>query len=122
LQAGPAGEWRVTGVVDMEVASAGDCGNDLLKLFLELAGTLPAQTRWWEAFFAGYGPGLNFALHKLRMAAAGHVNYTCLGPLAWPGSRAQILAHVLAAKEWAELLNTLRMMQVKNDQNSNTTN
>jgi aminoglycoside phosphotransferase (APT) family kinase protein len=46
---------EVTGVVDMEVASAGDPIEDLLKFSLELAPILPARTRWWQALFDGYG-------------------------------------------------------------------
>jgi aminoglycoside phosphotransferase len=64
----PAGDgWQVTGVVDLEVASAGDCGEDLLKLGIELAAVLAPATRWWEALFDGYGGEPSFALHRLRL-------------------------------------------------------
>jgi aminoglycoside phosphotransferase (APT) family kinase protein len=97
---------RVSGVVDMEVASAGDCGFDLMKFALEMAATFSPDTRWWEPFFAGYGGPPDFELLKLRLLAAGEDNYTCLGPDGWPGARQDILARLLAARDWRALFTT----------------
>ncbi len=93
------GTWQVTGVLDMEVSSAGDCGFDLVKFGLEMSALFAAQTRWWEPFFVGYGHEPAFTLHKLRMLAASHFSYT----YAWPGTRAEIMNHVLTAESWAQL-------------------
>lgn len=91
--------WQVTGVVDMEVSSAGDYGWDLVKFGIEMGARFPISTRWWEAFFEGYGQDVSFDLIKLRMLTAHHVNYSWILPL----SRAQLLTHLLRAKSWDEL-------------------
>jgi Ser/Thr protein kinase RdoA (MazF antagonist) len=96
--------WHVAGVVDMEVASAGDCGADWVKLMIEMAGSFPASMRWWEPLFEGYGSVPDLPLLKVRLLAAAHINYTCLGDRSWPGTRAQIMAHILAAGNWESLL------------------
>jgi aminoglycoside phosphotransferase len=103
--------WRVSGLVDMEVASAGDTGADWVKMVLELAGTFSSATAWWKSLFTGYGEELDFELLKLRLLAAGHINYTCLGERSWPGTRAQILAHVLEASSWGELFDTTHIVR-----------
>lgn len=92
-------DWKVTGVVDMEVASAGDCGADLLKFSIEMASVLPADTRWWEPLFEGYGATPSFSLMKLRMLAAGHDNYLSL----WNGTRSEISQHIIDAHSWEKL-------------------
>jgi aminoglycoside phosphotransferase len=61
--------WDVTGVVDMEVASAGDSGEDWLKLSIELASQFSPSTQWWKSLFAGYGVPPDFARLRLRMLA-----------------------------------------------------
>ncbi len=94
------GHWQVSGVVDMEVASAGDCGHDWLKLLIEMAVTLPAAARWWEPLFEGYGAEPALDLLRLRLVAAGHDNYAWV----WPGNREQILRHILSAATWHDLL------------------
>jgi aminoglycoside phosphotransferase len=98
-----AGGWAVTGVVDMEVASAGDAGADLLKLALELAARFPAQTHWWEPLFAGYGQEPDFAGFQLRLLGRDETEFRAHGPDAWPGSRAAVLRSILAARDWREL-------------------
>jgi len=92
-------KWQVTGVVDMEVSSGGDCGNDLLKFGLEMSALFPAATKWWEPFFEGYGREPNFELMRLRMLAIPHFGYS----YAWPGTREQILSHVLKSHGWQSL-------------------
>ncbi len=96
------GEWKVTGVVDMEVASAGDYGADFVKLGIELAGGFAKGSDWWTPLLAGYGREPAFGPMKLRFAASA---YDCdyLGPHNWPGSRASRLAHILDARDWRSL-------------------
>lgn len=91
--------WQVSGVVDMEVTSAGDSGNDLVKFAIEMASLLPAESRWWEPVFEGYGAEPSFNLIKLRMLAAHHGSYGWI----WPGSRQDIVQHILAAENWHQL-------------------
>lgn len=95
--------WQITGVVDMEVASSGDCTVDLLKLSLEMAALYPPTTRWWEPFFAGYGPAPDFDLFKLRLLGWAEENFTCYNPTAPSIPRSSRLAHLLAAQSWADL-------------------
>jgi Ser/Thr protein kinase RdoA (MazF antagonist) len=92
------GEWTVTGIIDMEVASAGDIGHDFLKFFIEMA-TLPAVWRWWEPFFRGYGDVRSVDEIKVRMLAAHPENYTWI----WPGTREAIFRHLLEAEHWTTL-------------------
>jgi aminoglycoside phosphotransferase (APT) family kinase protein len=101
--------WQVSGVVDMEVASAGDAGADWVKLVIEMAGFLPASARWWEPLFEGYGHAPTFSLLKLRLLATAHINYTCLGERSWPGTRADILSHLLNSPDWYTLFDTSRI-------------
>ena len=70
----------MTGVVDMEVASAGDPIEDLLKFSLELAPILPARTRWWQALFDGYGQEPEYALFRLRMLGCSPEEFACVRP------------------------------------------
>jgi len=93
------GHWQVSGVVDMEVSSAGDFGADFLKFGIEMAGIFPAESRWWEGLFDGYGHEPSFEAIKVRMLAAHHINYSFI----WPGTRTQILKHLLDANDWQEL-------------------
>jgi Ser/Thr protein kinase RdoA (MazF antagonist) len=91
--------WKVSGVVDMEVASAGDCGADFLKFGIEMAALFPADTFWWQPLFEGYGHEPSFDLIKLRMLVAQHHNYSWI----WSGTRKAIVRHVLMAKDWYAL-------------------
>ncbi len=95
--------WHVTGVVDMEVTSAGDCGEDLLKLSIELAQSLAYTTRWWEALFEGYGLIPDFELFRLRLLSATEPEFgTCgrwIGTATWEA----MLRHFLHATDWDTL-------------------
>lgn len=103
LDHGDAG-WSVTGVLDLEVASAACPLFDFTKLFIELAGHLAGTGYpWWEALFEGYRQPLDLELVKLLLASAGHINYTCHGDHSWHGGREQVLRRILAAATWAEL-------------------
>ncbi|MBE1608145.1 phosphotransferase family protein [Actinopolymorpha pittospori] len=106
------GSWRVSGVLDMEVASAGSPLSDFLKFVIEMAGRFGAgPLRWWEPVLDGYGSPVDFDLLRLGLTAAGHINYTCLGPHAWPGTRAEIVRHLVRARNWSELLD---LTQIEN--------
>ncbi len=97
------GRWVVTGVVDMEVSSSGDAEADFGKLAEILPGEIPAATRWWEPLFEGYGREPSLELLKLRMAACGLGGGGGIGYHPWPGTRGQVLAHILSARSWFEL-------------------
>lgn len=102
----PSAGWRVTGVVDMEVASAGDRGFDLVKFGLEMAAHFPAATRWWEPLFAGYGETPDFERYRLRLLASSEAEFKCHGPGRWPGTRQEIIGRLLAAPDWSALFTT----------------
>ncbi len=101
--AGPVGAPRVTGVVDLEVASAGDTGHDLVKFALEKAALYPGARRWWEPFFAGYGGPPDFELFRLRLLATGDESFRCFGPDRWSGSRTDSVRRLLDATDWSTL-------------------
>ncbi|GAB3417237.1 hypothetical protein GCM10027569_41140 [Flindersiella endophytica] len=102
--------WRVTGVVDLEVASAGSPLEDLLAFTIELAGRLGARPlRWWEPFFEGYARPVDFDLLRFRLLGVHHVNYTCHGENSWPGTRADIVRHLTSARTWTELFDLERI-------------
>lgn len=95
---------RVTGVVDMEVASAGDCGWDLVKFMIEAAVRWEPASRWWEPFLDGYGADVSLPVFKARLLTAGPENFGCLrGPHTWPLDREALIRHVLLAQDWGEL-------------------
>lgn len=98
-----AGDWHVSGFVDMEVASAGDSTGDLLKFAIEMMVHFDPATRWWEPFFAGYGGAPDFELFRLRLLGLHHTNFTAHGVSLWPATREQTLRQFLAARTWAEL-------------------
>lgn len=99
-------DWVVTGVLDLEVASAACPLFDFTKLFIEVAGHLTGSGYlWWEPLFAGYEQPLDFDLARLFLASARHINYASHGIHAWPGDREDIVKHILAATSWAELFN-----------------
>jgi Ser/Thr protein kinase RdoA (MazF antagonist) len=97
------GDWKVAGVVDMEVASAGDYGEDFDKLGIELAGRFPSGNDWWTPLFAGYGRTPPFEPMELRFAALAY-DADYLGRHNWPGTKEQRLARIIDARDWKELL------------------
>jgi aminoglycoside phosphotransferase (APT) family kinase protein len=104
------GSWHVTGVVDMEIASAGSPLEDFLKFGIEMAGRFGARRlRWWEPLFDGYGTPVGFDLLRLRLLTVGHLNYACHGPNSWPGTRAAIVRHLTSARTWDELFDMERI-------------
>ena len=94
------GHWHVSGFVDMEVASAGDCVADLLKFGIEMMVYFDPATRWWEPFFAGYGIP-DFEQLRLRLLGLHETNFTAHGAGRWPATREQTQRHFLAARDWA---------------------
>jgi len=90
--------WHVAGFVDAEVASAGDRGEDLVKFAIEMYD-ISAYARWWEPFFDGYGGTPDFDLFRLRLLGATGPEFLD----SWPGTREQILTHILNAQSWEDL-------------------
>lgn len=95
--------WRVTGVLDMEVSSAGDCGEDLIKISLELAQTLDNATRWWEALFSGYGAMPDLEAFRLRLLSVAPIEYGPPGKWVRTQSREAMLQRFLGASDWSSL-------------------
>lgn len=95
--------WQVTGVVDMEVSSAGDCGEDLLKLSIELAQTLRYNTRWWEPLFEGYGTHPDFELFRLRLLSVAEPEFGASGKWIATAPWEAVVRHVLHATDWDSL-------------------
>jgi Ser/Thr protein kinase RdoA (MazF antagonist) len=95
--------WHVTGVLDMEVSSAGDCGEDLIKLSIELGQRLGYATHWWEALFSGYGVAPDLEAFRLRLLSVAPVEYGSLGQWVRTQSREAMWRHVLAARDWSSL-------------------
>ncbi len=83
-------EPKVTGVVDMEVASAGDPIEDVLKFSLEVATILPARTRWWQALFDGYDQESDYALSRLRMLGCSPEELRAFAPAVLDGAGARL--------------------------------
>jgi aminoglycoside phosphotransferase (APT) family kinase protein len=108
-------EWNVSGVLDMEVASAGDCGEDFIKFCAEMSRRYVSETEWWQPLFEGYEEEPNFDLIKLRYLASSHIE---LSPFAYqdlPGVRELVVQHVLGARSWKELFD---LSQIKKTQNN----
>jgi aminoglycoside phosphotransferase (APT) family kinase protein len=101
------GEHGITGIVDMEVASAGDPSSDLFKFGLEMAALFSPTTRWWEPFFAGYGGAPELDTLRRRMLTATEDNYACLG-------LEKQKERLLHARDWQELF-TLRSRALSSD-------
>ncbi|MCI0610264.1 MAG: aminoglycoside phosphotransferase family protein [Anaerolineae bacterium] len=95
--------WHVTGILDMEVASAGDCGEDLLKICIELAQTLDYDTFWWKSLFAGYGSIPDLEAFRLRLLGVAPIEYGNLGKWIRSGDREVVLQHFLRARDWSML-------------------
>lgn len=96
-------EWNVSGVLDMEVASAGDCDEDFMKFCAEMSRRFDVETKWWEPLFDGYEEEPDFNLLKLRYLASGQLE---LSPFAYKevaGVRELVVQHLLRAKNWLEL-------------------
>jgi aminoglycoside phosphotransferase len=99
-------DWRVTGVLDMEVASAGSSYFDLVAFALEMAAFHPVSTRWWEPFWGGYGGEPDFELFRAHMLAFGEESFKCFGPERWPGARQEIIGRLFSAEKWEALFVT----------------
>ncbi len=94
----------VTGVVDMEVASAGDPIADLIKLFLE-ASSILAGYDWVRDFFKGYGQQPDFETFRLRLLCCELPEFHAAG---WKGDYEVILSRLLTATSWKELISLPR--------------
>jgi Ser/Thr protein kinase RdoA (MazF antagonist) len=98
--------WAVTGVLDMEVVSAGDAEADFVHLLIELAALLPAAMGWWQTLFAGYAGTPDFERFRLRLLATTLAEFRGM----WPGDLSHIRAHTLAASDWQSLLDVERVL------------
>jgi len=94
--------WFVTGVLDMEVSSAGDCGEDFLKICLELAQRLDYETHWWEALFTGYGSTPDFGAFRLRFLGVKPIEFGNSGKWIRTQNREAIVSRFLRARDWSE--------------------
>jgi Ser/Thr protein kinase RdoA (MazF antagonist) len=94
-------EWIVTGVVDMEVASAGDTGEDWLHLLIELSSHFEPQTNWWKSLFKGYGAPPNFERLRLRMLAVEPLEFG-LGAV-----DQNLIQNLLDANDWEALFSAI---------------
>ena len=97
------GRWQVSGFVDLEVASAGDCVADLLKIGIELAMTFGTSRAWWEPLFAGYGTEPDLDLIRLRLLGWHEINWSCHRPFPAHATRCYVLTRLLQARTWTEL-------------------
>ncbi|WP_201381089.1 phosphotransferase family protein [Ktedonobacter sp. SOSP1-52] len=93
------GHWQVSALLDMEVASAGDTGADLVSFCTRLAQRFPATSSWWLPFFEGYGSIPDFEGFRLRLLS-GWYPYE---PSIWPGTGEVAFWHLLRANNWETL-------------------
>jgi hypothetical protein len=94
-------DWVVTGVVDMEVSSAGDTGEDWLHLLIELSSQFAPETKWWKSLFKGYGAPPNFERFKLRMLAVEPPEFGL------SAVNEKLIANLLDAKDWEALFSAI---------------
>jgi hypothetical protein len=100
---------RVTGILDMENCSAGAPLFDLTKFAIEMAANFGSRLRWWAPLFQAYGTEPDFDVFRMVLLGHAHINYVC-GERVWPGTRGDILAHLLTAKTWEELFDMDRIV------------
>ena len=91
----------VSGVVDMECASAGDRIADLVKLFLEAASKL-AEFDWLTPFVQGYGQMPNFETFQLRLLCCEPAEF-CAAGWKWNYNYDWLLQRMISATSWKEL-------------------
>lgn len=104
LASSPMG-WRVTGVLDLEVASSGCTLFDFVKFFIEMRGTFAGSGYcWWQPLFVGYGHEPDFDVVRVLLASASSMSYTCGDWDGWPPTRAEVLRLVTSATDWHHLL------------------
>lgn len=91
---------QVTGVLDMEVASAGDTVFDLVKFAIEASANPPVD-EWWKPFFEGYGAEPDFETFKLRLLCCEYPEFAWQK---WSGTHVEILTRLFHADGWSSLL------------------
>ncbi|GAC1635005.1 MAG: hypothetical protein NVS4B11_37080 [Ktedonobacteraceae bacterium] len=92
-------------VYRIQCKSAGASAVDILSVCRELAQNLPAQSRWWESLFQGYGSTPNFERFRLRLLN-GWYPYAAN---VWPGSGDTGFNHILTATNWDELFSDMHV-------------
>jgi aminoglycoside phosphotransferase len=100
------GGWRVTGCIDMEVASAGDPLYDLVAFAIHMAAEFPPDTYWWQPLFRGYGDTPAFDLFRLRMLGMPEALYRAFDEDKWQGDWETILKRLWDARDWYDLFTT----------------
>jgi aminoglycoside phosphotransferase (APT) family kinase protein len=103
------GRNAVTGVIDMEVASAGNPVSDLNDIAIELMARFEARTRWWEPLFAGYEDVPDLERFRLELLTTGEPNFLAHGSERWPANLEETYRALLRARGWAELFSANRL-------------
>lgn len=101
-------DWQISGILDMEVASAGNIYFDFLKFGLEIAAYLPVESHWWDYLFEAYGSEPAFELMKLMFLAVNHHNYSWR----WQCPRENLLKHFVSAEDWTTLWDFQRIAKI----------
>lgn len=91
--------WRVSALLDMEVASAGDCISDIVSLCVSLAQVLPETLYWWQPLFEGYGEVPDFEGFRIRLLR----DWYPFDANIWPGTGENMITHLLHAQNWEPL-------------------
>ena len=95
---------KITGVVDMEVASSGAPIGDLVKLSIQASSKLGSLS-WWKPLFQGYGSKLHFEHFKLRLLCCEDEEFKCHD---WQGDYSEILIRLHKSQSWSELFSCWR--------------
>ena len=111
------GHWTVSGVLDMEVASAGDCGEHFLKICAEMSRRYGVGTEWWQPLFDGYGGEPDFDLLKLRYLASAQLELSPHPYTSVPGLRELAVKNILKARDWRGLFDLRDMKERHNKTN-----
>lgn len=99
------GHWQVSALLDMEVASAGDTGADLVSFCTRLAQRFPTTSSWWLPFFEGYGHVPDFEGFRLRMLSGWYPYEASF----WPGTGEIAFWHLLRASNWETLFSHVHL-------------
>ncbi len=95
--------WRVNGAVDMEVASAGDSIEDLVKFSIEMMREFPNRPEWWDALMKGYGGEIDFHRFKLRLLGTEEAEFRWAAERRFTAPWDGILQHIFKANDWHDL-------------------
>jgi len=99
------GRWKVTGCVDLEVASGGSVFDDLTTFAVGMMVRTETEIPWWEPLFVGYGS--TPTLERFRIALLSSCTY-CFGNADRPHGLEATYRALLAADSWSTLFNAHR--------------